>query len=235
MAALMESKPPPPGARASRRKGRRIIIADPEQPDVPAIEEVADVLLEGGICGLPTDTVYGLAASSTNAEAVRRLYRIKGREPGKPIPLLIHSMRDLPRLVREIPEAIEPLLERYWPGALTIVFRKHTGSFAGVTSDETIGIRMPDDMVTLAVLSMVARPLAVTSANPAGKPPAVTPDEVLEAFGDKLDCLLDAGRTPGEEVSTVLSVVESPFRVLRQGAVSFQALKELLGDELAGP
>jgi len=228
-----EKKTPPPAGTPAKRRGARRIVVDPRQPDVEAIEEVADTLLEGGIVALPTDTVYGLAALSTNREAVRRLYRIKGRERNKPIPLLIHSTRGLAHLVSEVPEAVRPLLESHWPGALTLVFRKYPGAFIEVSSGETIGIRMPDHMVALAVLSMVARPLAVTSANLAGRPPALTAEEVLDSFADTIECVLDAGRAPGTTVSTVLSVAESPFRILREGAISYDALKTILGDELA--
>jgi len=215
-----------------RRMARRIVV-NPTQPDVAAIEEVADILLEGGVVALPTDTVYGLAAAATNSAAVRRLYAIKGRDLGKAIPLLIHSIRGLSRLVREVPEAAEPLLESHWPGALTLVFPKYPGSFADISSDDTIGLRMPDHTVTLAVISMLARPLAVTSANLSGQPPALTADEVMQAFGHQIECVLDGGRTPGEKVSTVLSVVQTPFRILREGAVTFEALKAILGENLA--
>jgi L-threonylcarbamoyladenylate synthase len=218
---------PPP-----RRTARRIVV-NPAQPDVAAIEEVADILLEGGVVALPTDTVYGLAAAATNSAAVRRLYAIKGRDLGKAIPLLIHSIRGLSRLVREVPEAAEPLLESHWPGALTLVFPKYPGSFADISSDDTIGLRMPDHTVTLAVISMLARPLAVTSANLSGQPPALTADEVMQAFGHQIECVLDGGRTPGEKVSTVLSVAQTPFRILREGAVTFEALKAILGENLA--
>jgi len=216
----------------SGHRARRIVVS-PDQPEVAAIEEVADILLDGGVVSLPTDTVYGLAAVATNPNAVRRIYEIKERERLKPIPLLIHSTRGLSRLVREVPEQVHALFESHWPGALTLVFRKYPGSFSELSSDETIGLRMPNHTVTLAVLSMVARPLAVSSANLSGKPPALTADGVLDSFGDLIECVLDAGQTPGQRVSTVLSVVQSPFRVLREGAIPFSDLKAILGDELA--
>jgi L-threonylcarbamoyladenylate synthase len=222
---------PAPGP-AARRAVRRIVV-NPLQPDVAAVEEVADTLLEGGIVALPTDTVYGLAALSTKKDAVRRLYGIKGREGNKPIALLIHSTRGLSRLVREVPEAARPLLEELWPGPLTLVFRKYPGSFPEVSSDDTVGLRMPDHVVTLAVISMLAQPLAVTSANVSGKPPAVTADQALELFGDLIECVLDGGPTPGERVSTVLSLAETPFRVLREGAIPYARLKAILGENLA--
>jgi len=222
-----------PAVGSSGRRTASRIVVNPEHPEVVAIEEVADILLDGGIVALPTDTVYGLAAVSTNGDAVRRLYEIKGRERSKPIPLLIHSTRRLTQLVRHVPDSARSLLESHWPGALTVVFRKYQGAFSEVTADDTIGLRMPDHVVTLAVISMLARPLAVTSANLSGQPPALTADDVLEAFGDSVECVLDAGRTPGERVSTVLSVIESPFRILREGVISFSDLKAILGDDLA--
>ncbi|MBM3334358.1 threonylcarbamoyl-AMP synthase [Candidatus Sumerlaeota bacterium] len=219
-------------AIATPRKVKCIAVST-ECPDVGAIEEVVDILLDGGVVALPTDTVYGLAAVATNSAAVQRLYQIKGREKDKPIPLLIHSTRGLSHLVRDVPEAARGLIEQLWPGALTLVFRKHRSSFAEVSSGETIGIRMPDHTVTLAVISMLARPLAVTSANLSGCAPALTAAEALESFGDRIDCVLDAGRTPGEKVSTVLSVAESPFRVLREGAISLAQIKAIVADALA--
>jgi len=215
-----------------RGKARRIIV-NPTAPDVAAIEEVADILLEGGVVGLPTDTVYGLAAVATNGKAVARLYEIKGRDLSKPIPILIHSTRGLARLVREIPEAARTLFDTYWPGALTLVFRKHPGLLAEITPADTIGLRMPDHLVALAVISMLARPLAVTSANLAGQPPALTADELLATFGHAIECVLDAGPTAGEKPSTVLSLAAAPFRILREGAISFDELKAILGDALA--
>lgn len=220
-----------PKAAKSRARARRIVV-DPEQPDVAAIEEVADILLSGAIVALPTDTVYGLAALSTNAEAVRRLYDIKRRDRNKPIPLLVHSTRHLPNLVTEVPERATALLESHWPGALTVVFRKHPKAFAEVSAGDTIGIRMPDSTVALAVISMLARPLAVTSANVSGARPALTADAVMESFGDVIDCVLDGGTAPGEKVSTVLLVVEEKFRVLREGAIAFAELKAVLGEAL---
>lgn len=216
-----------------KRRGAKRLIVNVDQPDPMKIEEAADILLGGGIVAIPTDTVYGLAALATNAEAVGRLYEIKRREADKPIPLLIDSLRGLPHLVREVPKPIESLLETLWPGALTLIFRKRAGSFKAVSSTDTIGLRMPDHYVTLAVISTVARPLAVTSANLSGEPPMLTADEVMEKFADSIDCVVDVGRTPGEKVSTVLSVAESPFRILREGEVSAERLKEALGDRLA--
>lgn len=226
--AVEVSAPPPV-------RHTRYIAVDAENPDVAVIEKVADILLEGGVVVIPTDTVYGLAALSTNTKAMRRLYEIKARDLEKPIPLLIHSVRGLRYLVREVPELARAVLDAYWPGALTVVFRKYSGSFPDISEADTIGLRMPNHNVTLAVLSIVSRPLAVTSANFSGLPPARTAQEALEIFGGLVDCVLDAGPMPGEKVSTVLSVADEPFRVLREGAVRFDELKALLGENLAEP
>lgn len=212
-------------------KKPRIIPVDPLQPDAEAIEEAAMVLLEGGIVAFPTDTVYGIAADATNSAAVERLFELKKREHQKAIPVLIHSTNQLRSIVKKIPESAKLLMERYWPGALTIVFEKYENTFMAVSSGTTLGIRIPDNLVCLSVLSMTGRPLATTSANISGKAPAVTADKVVEYFGSQIDLIIDGGHTSGETVSTVLSVVSVPFEILREGRISRAELLDLLGKD----
>lgn len=219
-------------AERGLKKKPKIYRVDSLKPGPEIIEEAALTLLEGGIVAFPTDTVYGIGADATNASAVRRLYEIKIREPLKAIPVLIYSTRQLRSLVRKIPEGVQPVIDKFWPGALTIVFEKYENTFTAVSSDATIGVRIPDNLVCLSVLSMAARPLATTSANLSGLPPATTAQRVLEYFGDKIDVILDAGPTAGEVVSTVLSVVNLPFEILREGRISRAELLELLSAEL---
>ena len=190
------------------------------------------MLLEGGIVAFPTDTVYGISADATNQEAVRRLYKIKRRELTNPIPVLIHTIKQLNSLVRHCPESIRPIMERFWPGGLTVVFEKYKNTFTAVSADTTIGVRIPDNLISLSVLSMVARPLATTSANISGLPPATTAEKVIEYFGDQVDVILDGGPTSSGTVSTVLSVIQEPFAILREGEISREVLIEILGDKL---
>ncbi len=225
------------GRQARRRSQKRpltdrLFKIDPAKPDVDVIEHAMFTLLEGGIIAVPTDTVYGIAADATNAEAVERLYRIKGRDRQKALAILVHSTEMLSRLVTRFPEKVEELMDRFWPGSLTMIFPKPLGALAGVSATKSIGVRIPDHNTTLALISMVARPLATTSANLAGQNPATTAEEVVSIFADELDCILDAGPAPGNIASTVLSVVQKPYKILREGAIPRDKLREVLGDLL---
>ena len=199
-----------------------------DMPDVAVIEEAVDVLLHGGVIALPTDTVYGLAADATNPAAVAKLYEIKQRSADKPVAVLIDSTRMFRTLVTELPEGVEALLERHWPGPLTLVARKRKAALQAISRDMSLGLRMPDSVVALGLISMLGRPVAATSANLPGQAPARTAQEIAERFGDQLDLILDAGPAPETGDSTVLTVMETPFRILREGPVTRAILQETL-------
>ena len=210
----------------------RIVAINPAEPEAELIEEASIILLEGGIVAFPTDSVYGIGVDATNVGAVNRLYKIKERDVGKAIPILIHSICQLGSLVTYIPAEIEPVLERFWPGPLTVIFEKYKKTFTAVSRDATIGIRIPDNLVCVSLLSMMARPMATTSANLSGQPPATSAQSVARYFGDAVDLILDSGiETPGF-VSTVLSTVSKPFEILREGKISRDELISVLGQNL---
>jgi len=212
----------------------RVLRVDGEQPDLLVVEEVVEVLRQGGVIALPTDTVYGLAADATNEAAVARLFEIKGRSADKAIPVLIDSDRLLRRLVDDLPQDVEALLEKHWPGALTLVATKRPRTLPAIGVENSIAIRMPDNMLALGLINLLGQALATTSANRSGEPPATTAQEVADALGDEVDLILDCGPTPGQGVSTILSVVSQPYAILRQGVLDRETLKEILGDRLAG-
>jgi 5-(carboxyamino)imidazole ribonucleotide mutase len=209
-----------------------ILKVNPDRPDLMAIEEAMTVLLGGGIVAFPTDTVYGIGADATNPAAVKKLYAIKHRDPDKPIPVLIHTEKILGSMVKTIPPTIEPVLEALWPGSITIVFQKHAQTLSAVSAGETLGVRIPNNMISLGLISMVCRPVATTSANISGQAPATTAEQVKEYLGDQVDLILDGGPAPGATVSTVLSVVSEPFEILRQGDITREALQAVLGDKI---
>ena len=217
-----------PGSR-TRGAIRRV---NPEAPEVSIIEEAVDILLDGGVVAAPTDTVYGLVVDATNPEAVERLYRIKQRDRTKAVAVLIDTMKMFRGLTEQVAPEVEDLLERFWPGPLTLVARKRRAVIRAVTSTETLGLRMPDNLVALGLISMTARPLAATSANLSGDPPANTADAVAARFGGSVDLILDAGAAGSGQASTVLNVVDTPYRIQREGAVALAELKEALGDLL---
>lgn len=221
-----------PAPASKKHPKPQILKVDPEQPDPLAIEEAMSVLLNGGIVAFPTDTVYGIGTDATNPSAVKKLYEIKQRSSDKAIPVLIHNLKILGSMVKTIPSAIEPILEAFWPGSITIVFQKHLNTLRAVSSGETLGVRIPNSMISLGLISMVCRPLATTSANISGQMPATTAQQVQNYFGDRIDLILDGGPTPGVTVSTVLSAATEPFEILREGDITREKLRTLLGDKL---
>jgi L-threonylcarbamoyladenylate synthase len=221
---VAKSRPAPMPARSLGR-----LRIDMDSPDVAAIEEVVDCLLEGGVIAFPTETVYGLAVDATNQAAVERLFAFKGRDRGKAITLMVDSSKLLAAIAQNVTTEIRRLMEAFWPGALTLIFQKRPGNFRHVSPGETIGVRLPDHSVPLAIMQALARPLACTSANLAGQPDARSADEIEAFFGDRLNALLDGGTLPQRPASTVVDVSREPFRVLRQGAITREQIGAVVG------
>lgn len=234
--ARAAAAPPPAPPRASAAPARkalddRLFRVDAGNPDVDVIEHAMLTMLEGGLVAAPTDTVYCLAADATNGAAVERLHRLRGGA-ARALAVFVDNQKMLSRLVSRIPPKIEEVMEEFWPGPLTIIFSKPAGALAGVSAAPTIGVRIPDHNTILALISMIARPLATVSAKTEEGQPITEMDAMIQRFGESLDCLLDAGPTAGPVVSTVLSVVQEPYEIVREGAVSRERLKTVLGDLL---
>jgi tRNA threonylcarbamoyl adenosine modification protein (Sua5/YciO/YrdC/YwlC family) len=183
----------------------------------------------GRLVVLPTDTVYGIGATAQRAKSVASLHAAKGRTD-TPSPVLIGSRDELDGLVDELPDAARGLADAFWPGGLTIVLRhaaRLDWSLGGAPG--TAGFRMPAHPVALAVLAETG-PMAVSSANLHGKPPARTAAEALEQFGGAADVYLEAGPLPTDRPSTVVTLAGGPPRVLRAGAVPLDSLRAVVPD-----
>ena len=204
---------------------------NPNAPQPELIAEAARRLCAGGLVAFPTETVYGLGADATNPNAIERLNQVKGRPPEKPYSLHLYDAAQVLQFVDEIPPAAERLMKRFWPVPLTIVMPARP-SFHGAGGPSkgggTVGFRLPSHPVALAFLRCCARAVVAPSANRSGSPPPTDGKEVVDALQGSYDCLLDAGPTPLGRESTVVSVVGETLTVLRQGAISEEALKAAL-------
>lgn len=188
------------------------------QADESGIAHAVHVLTAGGIVAFPTDTVYGVGAHAFLPQAVQRLYTAKVRPADKAIPLLIADAGQLSQVAQNIPQVAYELAARFWPGALTLVLPRTPAVSDEITAGgDTVGVRAPDHPVAQALLRAVGCPLATTSANISGQPPAVTAEDVLAQLDGQIDLLIDGGRCPGGVASTVLDLSVSPIRVLRAG------------------
>ncbi|MFZ2097716.1 MAG: L-threonylcarbamoyladenylate synthase [Anaerolineales bacterium] len=192
-----------------------------------ALNHAVDVLKNGGLVAFPTDTVYGLAALPTTEEYVERLFAAKGRNNSRAIAILIGNYSDLNKVVNHLDEMPERLAHRFWPGPLTIVVPKIAGLPETLSQDGTIGVRMPDHPVALALLRQIG-PLAVTSANISGKDNTNSAEEVYRQLNGRVHLILDGGRSAGGVPSTVVSCISADMKILREGPISLEEIEAAL-------
>ena len=193
------------------------------------IQEAAQVVHEGGIVAVPTESFYGLAVHALDEKAIERLFAVKRRREDNPVLILIPSKEGLSSYVTEVNEKDRKLMERFWPGGLTMVF------FAGLILPRSltagtgkIGVRLSSHPVPTELARAVGAPITGTSANRSGRPSCSTAEEVMEALGEDIDLILDGGKTPGGKGSTVLDVTIDPPVVMREGIVSRDELRPFL-------
>ena len=185
-----------------------------------SIERAVEILRAGGVIAVPTDTVYGIAANALDADAVARVFALKGRADTSPSPLLAADADDLYRYGVGVSDDAAALARAFWPGGLTIVVRRAERVPAIVTGGlDTVGLRVPDHPVPRALSAALGAPITGTSANASGTPPLTSASEVAAAFGDGLDMVFDGGQLPPSEPSTVIDATATPARILREGAV----------------
>jgi tRNA threonylcarbamoyl adenosine modification protein (Sua5/YciO/YrdC/YwlC family) len=201
-------------------------VLDPQARSAGLAQAVA-AINRGDLVVLPTDTVYGLGADAFNALAVRDLLAAKGRGRSMPPPVLVPTRRTLDGIATELSEAARDLVDAFWPGPLTLVCWAQP-SLAWDLGDTrgTVAVRMPDHDVALELLARTG-PLAVSSANVHGHPPATTVAAAREQLGETVAVYLDAGATAGETPSTIVDVTVDPPHLIRAGALSVQRLAQV--------
>ena len=198
----------------------RLVAVDRDAPSAAAVEEAAAVLRADGLIAFPTETFYGLGAAALRPAAVRRIFEVKGRPEGKPLLVLVDSIAMAERLAISVPPRARALMDRHWPGPLTLVLRARPEVPTEITAGSgTIGVRLSAHAVARALVTALGGPVTAPSANLSGRPAPTTAAEVAAAFGDALPLVLDGGATPGGQPSTVLDVTVDPPRLIRAGVV----------------
>jgi len=187
-----------------------------------------DILRNGGVVAYPTDTVYGLGSDIYEHDAVRRVFNIKGRPLSLPLPVLIAEKGQVELLVDEISPFARVLMDKFWPGGLTIIFRKSAALESLVLGgSHKLGVRLPDHAVPRILVSELGRPIVGTSANLHDRETTLTAGEVRSQLGSNVDLIIDAGKCRGGTGSTVIDISVDPPRILRHGIIQEKAIMDL--------
>lgn len=208
---------------------RRFDVTQSDIRDL-VLDECARVSETGNLLVIPTDTVYGIAADAFSASAVSALLAAKGRGRDMPPPVLVPRAETVFGLVDGVDERMLSLTARFWPGPLTIIANAQPSLDWDLGDTHgTVAVRMPDDEYALALLGRTG-PLAVSSANISGKPAATSADEALEMLGDDVDIYVDGGVRESGVSSTIVDLTGDVPRIVREGPVTIDELREIVPD-----
>lgn len=207
----------------------RMLQVNPRQPETAVIETAAEVIRAGRLVAFPTETVYGLGANALSAEAIQRIYTAKQRPASDPIIAHIAHIDQLHHLATDIPDIAWQLAQRFMPGALTLVLRRHDDVPANIANGlETVAVRMPSHPVAHALIDVAGTPIAAPSANTFTRPSATTAQHVLQDLDGRVDVILDGGLATIGLESTVLDLTGETPVVLRPGGVLVEQLREVI-------
>ena len=194
------------------------------------VETAARIIRDGGLVGMPTETVYGLAANALDEKAVRKIFAAKGRPQDNPLIVHISEFSQIRPLVRRVPEGAGKLAAAYWPGPMTMVLEKSALipeiTCAGLP---TVGIRFPSHPAARALISAAGVPIAAPSANLSGLPSTTTAEHVMRDMNGRIDAVLDGGPCGVGVESTIVTLASDPPRLLRPGGITLEQLRAVLG------
>ena len=209
----------------------KIIKIDSENIDFDKISELGRIISDGGLVAFPTETVYGLGANAFCAEAVRNIFKAKGRPADNPLIVHVNSFSDVSEVAREIPEAAKILFDTFSPGPLTLILRKSPFVPDAVTAGlDTVAVRIPQHPIAAALIKLSGVPIAAPSANRSGKPSPTKAEHVIQDMDGRIDAIIDGGACSYGVESTVVDMTGEKPVILRPGGISFEDIKKVLPD-----
>ncbi|HBR22256.1 MAG TPA: threonylcarbamoyl-AMP synthase [Nitrospiraceae bacterium] len=193
------------------------------------LERAVEILNNGGIVAFPTETFYGLGVKFDKEASLRKLYELKKRTKEKPMPLIIGDRESLSRIAASVNETAESLMDKFWPGPLTLLLKAKSDLSSYLTANTgRIAVRIPGESAALHLVREAGFPITATSANLSGMPPADDADAIIRYFGEEIDIVIDGGRTAGGLPSTIVDVTEKSIRIVREGAIPRSVLEKHL-------
>jgi L-threonylcarbamoyladenylate synthase len=191
-------------------------------------EELKNVIDAGGVAVIPTDTVYGIIADATNEEAIKKIYKIKRRDYSKPLIIMVSSIEMLLRYVDNVSLMEKEIINKYWPGKLTILFKKNNKLSSFINNGgEYVGIRLPDNEDIIKLINMLEKPLVSTSANISEKDTVVSVDLLEEELANNIDYIYDGG-VLSDVPSTIIKVDNNRINFLRKGDIAEQIERDFI-------
>lgn len=205
-------------------------LKGPQRENEIKIGMAADIIRNGGLVGLPTETVYGLGANGLDPEAVKKIFEVKGRPQDNPLILHVPGVHWLPRYCKNVPPIAYELARRFWPGPLTMILERNKKVPDRTTAGlDTVGIRCPAHLVTLAIIRESGVPIAAPSANTSGRPSCTTAADVMEDMNGKINGVVDGGPCDVGVESTILDLTTTPPRLLRPGGLPLEEIERVVG------
>ncbi len=208
----------------------RIIKIDSKNISTAKINEAARIIKKGGVVAFPTETVYGLGANGLDKKAVRKIFLAKGRPQDNPLILHVSGIDQVNYLVNKTPEKAAKLMERFWPGPLTLVMKKSKAVPKAVTAGlDSVAIRMPKNKISLELIKESGCPLAAPSANISGKPSPTLAEHVIDDLNGRIDAVIDGGKVDIGIESTVLDMTQEIPQILRLGKITKKQIEKVIG------
>ena len=197
--------------------------------DFDKLKEISKIIKDGGIVVFPTETVYGIGTNGLNKESISRLYEVKQRPTNKPISLLVSSIDMVDMVAKDITDMEYRLMKKFFPGPLTIILKKKSIVPDNLTNNtDTVGIRMPDNIIARKLIEYANVPIATPSANISGNPSGTNINNIMEDFKDKVDYYIDGGQSKLGIGSTIVKIENGYPLILREGSISKEQILECL-------
>lgn len=198
--------------------------------DYTKLEEVAQIIKNGGLVLFPTETVYGLGANGLDENAVKKIYIAKGRNENNPINLLVSNIEMIESVAKDISEIEYKLMESFFPGPFTIILKKKSIVPSIVTANgDTVGVRMPSGIIAKELVELAGVPIAAPSANISGKPCGTNFNDIYNDFKDKVDYMIDGGDSSIGIESTIVKVIDNIPHILRPGSITDEQIEKIAG------